>query len=183
MQRLCIMESIHTDVTTTASSRLPGTTASRQTNNVNSVNQIRPVFVHSRKKRFMAMVPQQRDPPTSEPELVMERSTCPWIMVQDYNDTRFPRRMDRAVCSHNNGENSCDTSFLDVNRTNMHVRNVLGLLQIHTECALVYAKVNIVVECCEWGIYVRRMEPIDWPVACTCSRKRIRSVTPSNVEG
>lgn len=183
MQRRCTMEAIHSDIATTASSGLPGTTASRQTNDVNSENQIRPVFGNSRRKRFMAMVPQQREPPTSEPELLMERSTCPWRMVQDYNATRFPRSMERAVCLHNNGDNRCDTSFLDVNRTNSHVRNMLGLLQIHTECALIYAKVNIVVECCDRGIYFRQMEPIDWPVACTCSRKRTISVTPSSVEG
>lgn len=176
VQRLCQMERRFGNFNTTV--RSSASTTARQNNlDQDRMNHIRPLG--TRRKRFMAMIPLPVESTTIVPELVRDRSTCPWTMVQDFNETRYPRIMERAVCLHNNGDNSCDTSFLEADRTISSVRNVLDLFQIKTECALVYAKVFVIVECCERGNYIRRREAIDWPVACTCARKRIRSVTPS----
>lgn len=183
MQRQCQMELLLSSNVSTVLTTAPSIERQRPMDQFRP-NQIRPLGARlSRRKRFMAMVPQQSESTTTVPELVRDRSTCPWTMVQDFNETRFPRRMERAVCIHNNGDNRCDISFLEADRTNPSVRNVLDLLEIKTECALVYAKINIVLECCDRGNYFRRWETIDWPVACTCARKRIRSVTPANSLG
>jgi hypothetical protein len=131
-----------------------------------------------RKKRFMPMVPQYTGSTTPAPDLVRNRSTCPWVMVMDYNPTRFPRRMERAVCQHNNGDNRCDISFLNGNMNGMSL--LVRLLELETECALVYTKMNFLRECCENGNYTTRLEVVDWPVACTCSRKRMMRVTAVN---
>lgn len=183
MQRQCQMELLLSSHISTVRTTAPSVERQRLANQLRT-NQILPLGARrSRRKRFMAMVPRQSESTTSVPELVRDRSTCPWTMVQDFNETRFPRMMERAVCIHNNGDNRCDISFLEADRTNPFVRNVLDLLEIKTECALVYAKINVVLECCDRGNYFQRMETIDWPVACTCARKRIRSVTPANSLG
>lgn len=141
-------------------------------------DRVRPLF--SRHRRFFPQIAPQREDPTPESDHVQDRSTCPWVLVQDYNFTRIPRIMQRAVCSHNNGDNSCDASFLDVDRSHPYVRHVLDMMNVETECALVYSKMLVIVECCEQGNYVRKQEMIDWPVACTCARKRIVTVTPAS---
>lgn len=181
-QRLCRLQARQGNFTTSRPTRTTST-ATPQTVNPNPTNLSPFGSVLFRKKRFMAMVPQNIETTTTVSDLVRDRSTCPWVMVQDYNNTRFPRVMEKAVCLHNNGDNRCDTSFLEADRTNINVRNILALLEIKTECALVYAKMTVRLECCENGNYSTRTEFIDWPVACTCARKRIVSVTPSPNNG
>lgn len=174
VQRQCQMEAEMLSRRTTSSHM-----TSNREQNVAPINRVRPLFP-GRRRRFASMVPKPRTEETRSPELVQDRSTCPWTLVLDYNRTRIPRSMYRAVCLHNQGDNSCDDSFISLNRSNPIVRNVLDLAHVETECALAYHKLWVIAECCENGNYERRWESVEWPVACTCARKRIVTVTPAN---
>ena len=128
---------------------------------------VRPRF----KRQFMAPMPQQRRT-SSSPEDVQNRSLCPWDDVLDVDITRIPNNMYKAVCHDDNENNRCDFSFSRLMRDN-HL--LLGFLSLETECAVVYSQINVQFECCEEGRYSIREEWIDWPVACTCARKRVRT--------
>ena len=140
--------------------------------------QIRPRF----KRQFMAPMPRQRQSESSEdPESIENRSMCPWRRVLDVNMTRIPHNMYKAECIHDAGNNMCDFSFprlmdtMDEERARGY-RAFLDYLSLETECAVVYDRKNVQVECCEDGIYRRESVWIDWPVACACARKKRRVI-------
>ena len=126
------------------------------------------------KRQFMLPMPVQHTTP--DPESVQRLSLCPWDDVLDVNMTRIPNILPMAVCHHDNGNNQCDFSFSRL----MSDPSLLQLLSLETECALVYSQIFVKYECCEAGRYSIRDEWVDWPVACACARKRIRTGPTAN---
>lgn len=102
-----------------------------------------------------------------EAESEQRRSLCPWDYVEDRNDTRIPQRIYRARCH----SQDCDYSFMNFGQS------CAARLGVETECAVVITNIEVGCEYCVNGTYFIRTEWIDWPVACTCSRKKIRTVS------
>ena len=136
------------------------------------------------KRQFSIPMPSQRQTSTSDdPESIENRSMCPWRRMLDVNMTRIPRRMYKAECIlDDTGNNMCDFSFprlmnsMDEERARGY-RAFLDYLSLETECAVVYDRKRVRIECCEDGVYRQETAWIDWPVACACAKMK-RRVAP-----
>ncbi|KAH3825730.1 hypothetical protein DPMN_127611 [Dreissena polymorpha] len=134
-------------------------------------------YVHSRQKRMLIDIHSPTETTDTSEEPTNARSLCPWTYIYDVNITRYPRKLMKAVCNHNAGDNSCDFSS---SRVFDAFPRIMDRLRLDTECEIVYGQIMVVYECCEDGNYSRIDEWVEWPVACACSRKRVRVVQPAS---
>lgn len=138
--------------------------------------QVRPRF----KRQFLMPMPRPRQTGTSDdPDSIENRSLCPWYRVLDSNSTRIPRNMYKAECVHDNGNNECNFSFSRLMGDDQ-ARKYMEYFSIETECAVVYDKKTYEIECCDNGIYRTEKIWADWPVACACARKKVRTAPSVN---
>ena len=155
MQRVCDHE---------ASQIASGTTMQRSLTQLfgdtYSPSVIQPLF-----KRSVRRIPQFGDN-------LNTRSLCSWNWVKDIETSRIPSIMFKAVCDLNNGGNQCN--FAETLQP-ISCQTCQNWLIFNTECATVHTRVEVLREYCEDGNYKTKSEWIEWPVACTCARKRIRT--------
>lgn len=121
----------------------------------------------SRRRRSQRTAQPQNGSPATRRDRVQDRSLCSWRNVPDYDVTRIPYYMPRAEC-----DGSCNISFLG---DSLDGCRLCILFLMRTECAIVYESKEI--QRCDQDSLTCHTERVQWPVACTCALKRIRSIS------